>query len=83
MGARKMAKGAILLSILLATNNVLSIESSLKGLIMLFKPPTSSTTPSPTLLHLKQSGMCLKKQYSLCYNNKNAPTQTGTLYKQS
>jgi hypothetical protein len=61
MGARKMAKGAILLSILLAANNVLSIKSSRKGLIMLSKPPTSSTTPSPTLSHLKQSGMCLIK----------------------
>jgi hypothetical protein len=61
MGARKMAKGAILLSILLATNNVLSIKSSQKGLIMLSKPPTSSTIPSPTLSHPKQLGMCLKK----------------------
>jgi hypothetical protein len=61
MGVRKTARGAILLSNLLATNNVLSIESSLKGLIMLFKPPTSSTTPSPTLSHPKQSGLCLRK----------------------
>jgi hypothetical protein len=61
MGARKMAKGAIYLSVLLVTNNVLSIKSSQKGLIMLSKPPTSSTTPSPTLSHLKQSGMCLIK----------------------
>jgi hypothetical protein len=34
-------------------NNILSIKLSLKGLIMLFKPPNSSTTLSPTLSHLK------------------------------
>jgi hypothetical protein len=38
MGTRKMAKGAIFLSFLLATKNLLSIKSSLKGLIMLFRP---------------------------------------------
>jgi hypothetical protein len=53
MGTKKMAKEAIFLSFLLATNNLLSIKSLLKGLIMLFRPPTLSTTPCPTLLHPK------------------------------
>jgi hypothetical protein len=61
MGTRKMAKGAIFLSFLLVTNNLLSIKSPLKGLIMLFRPPNLSTTPCPTLSHYKQSGMCLRK----------------------
>jgi hypothetical protein len=61
MGTRKMAKGAIFLSFPLVTNNLLSIKSPLKGLIMLFKPPTLSTTPYPTLSHPKQSEMCLRK----------------------
>jgi hypothetical protein len=61
MGTRKMAKEAILLSFLLGTNNLLSIKSSLKGLVMLFRPPTLSTTPCTTLSHPKQSQMCLRK----------------------
>jgi hypothetical protein len=73
MGARKMAKGAIFIGFLLVTNNVLSIKSLRKGLIMLSKPPTSSTTPPPTLSHLKQSGMCLRKTHICTVIKKKCP----------
>ena len=56
-----MAKEAILLSFFLGTNNLLSIKSSLKGLVMLFRPPTLSTTPMHNPVTPKAVRNVLKK----------------------
>jgi len=52
---------------LLMIYNLLSIKSSLETLIILFKPLTSLTIPSPTLSYPKQLEICLKNQISLYY----------------
>ena len=56
---RKIAKEVVLPSSYLMINNVSCVKLLLEGLIMLFKPPNSLTTSSPTLSPPKQSEMYL------------------------
>ena len=72
MKTRKTAKGAALPSFLHATNNPSCAKSPLEGLTMLFKPPDSLTTSSPTLSTLKQSGMSSRKTIFALLSRRNA-----------
>jgi hypothetical protein len=58
---------AVFLSFLFTTNKLLSIKSSLKSLIMLFKPLTSLIAPPPTLSHSKKLKKCLRKTIFALY----------------
>jgi len=71
METKKTAKGDVLPSCLQVTSDQLFVKSPLEDLIMLWRPPISSTTSFPILSHPKQSGIYSKKMISTLLSRKN------------
>src|SRR5882724_11812871 len=72
MWTRKTAKEVIPPSSPIVTNSLLFAKSPLKSLIMLSRLPISSTTPSPTLSHPRQSEMHSRRTTSALLSRKKS-----------
>src|SRR6266516_1758477 len=71
MEIKKIAKGGALPSCLLVTSDQLFVKSPVGGLIMLWRPPISSTTSFPILSHPKQPGIYSRKMTFTLLSRRN------------
>src|SRR5882724_1044103 len=79
MWTRKTAKEATPPSSPFVINSPLFAKSPLESLIMLSRLPISSTTPSPTLSHPRQSEMHSRRTTSALLSRKKAPSSRRSL----